>query len=62
MLNARCIILRVKQAIFHQLFVILKFSEIFVFLFIDVLLNFRKYLRSVLFPSIVISAFMGFVL
>ena len=33
-----------------------------VFSFMVVLLNFLKYLRSVLFPEIVVSAFVGFVL
>ena len=31
------------------------------FSFIEVLLNFRKYLRSVLFPRIVISILIGYV-
>ena len=38
------------------------YSKIFVFYFMDVLLSFPKHLRSVLFPRIVISAFIGFVL
>ena len=36
------------------------YSKIFVFFFMDVLLNFVKYVRINLFLRIVISAFMGF--
>ena len=39
-----------------------RYSKETVFSLIAVLLNFRKYLDSVLFPNIVISAFIGFVL
>ena len=38
------------------------YSQMSVFSFIVVLLNFLKYLRSVLFPKIVVSAFVGLVL
>ena len=37
-------------------------SKISVFSFMDVLLDFLKYIRSFLFPRAVISAFTGFVL
>ena len=37
------------------------YSKMSVFSFIVVLLNFRKYLRSVLFPKIVVSALFGLV-
>ena len=37
-------------------------SELSVFSLIEVLLNFLKYLRSVLFPRVVISALIGLVL
>ena len=38
------------------------YSRMSVFSFIVVFLNILKYLRSVLFPKIVVSAFVGFVL
>ena len=38
------------------------YPKIFLFSFMDVSLNFLKYLTSVLFPRIVISAFIGFIL
>ena len=53
------IILSGKQGTFNS---DVWFSKICVFSFMDVLLNFLKYLRSALFPRIVISAFMGIVL
>ena len=59
MYNARSIILSDKQCTFNSS---VWYSKIFVFSFIDVLLNFLKDLRSVLFPRNVISAFMYFVL
>ena len=59
MLNARSIILSGKQGTFRS---DVWYSEIYVFSIMDVFLNFLKYLRSVLSPRIVISAFMGFVL
>ena len=59
MRNARSFIVKVKQGTFNLGF---WYSKILVFLFIDKLLNFLKYRRSVLFPRIVISAFNGFAL
>ena len=57
----KCIILRlqgdVKKGAFSSG---VWYSKIFVFSFINVLLNFLKYLRSVLFPRIVISVFFRF--
>ena len=62
--NVKCEILGVSNLVVNRILLIQMFwySKIFVFLFIDVLLICLKCLGSVLFPRIVISAFMGFVL
>ena len=57
--NARSIVLSVKQGTFKS---DVRCSKITVFLIMNVLLDFQMYIRSVLFPRIVISAFTGFVL
>ena len=59
--NARSIILilNVRQGTVNS---DVWYSEKSVFSFMDVLLNILMYLRNILFPRIVISAFKGFIL
>ena len=59
----KCEILGVSYLMVDSLLSIQMFGipKYLVFSFMDVLLIFLKYLRSVLFPRIVISAFTGFV-